>query len=121
LADDENPNAHMTGREFAALEGEALSNAVRSRKCSPAPARMDKTRLVTTLQGNGEVVAVTGDGTTTPRRSTTPTSAWRWGRVPTSPRGQRHRFTGRLVPRIVNAVMWGRSLYQNIQRFFLFS
>ncbi len=120
FGDDENPNAHMTGREFAALEGEALSNAVRSLKVLSRARPMDKTRLVTTLQGNGEVVADTGDGTTTPRRSTTPTSAWRWGRVPTSPRGQRHRFTGRLVPRIVNAVNVGRSLYQNIQRFILF-
>ncbi len=63
LQDDETPHAHMSGYEFAALEGDELQAAVRNLKVLSRARPMDKTRLVTTLQAMGEVVAVTGDGT----------------------------------------------------------
>ena len=121
LADDENPNAHMTGREFAALEGEALSNAVRSLKVLSRARPMDKTRLVTTLQGNGEVVAVTGDGTNdAPALNYANVGLAMGSGTDIAKEASDIVLLDDSFRSIVNAVMWGRSLYQNIQRFILF-
>ena len=53
----------ITGTEFAALSDEELKKRVGDIKIIARARPMDKKRLVETLQGNNEVVAVTGDGT----------------------------------------------------------
>lgn len=121
LQDDDIPNAHMTGREFALLEGEALQHAVRSLKVLSRARPMDKTRLVTTLQANGEVVAVTGDGTNdAPALNYANVGLAMGSGTDIAKEASDIVLLDDSFRSIVNAVMWGRSLYQNIQRFILF-
>ncbi|MCC6803840.1 MAG: calcium-translocating P-type ATPase, PMCA-type, partial [Anaerolineae bacterium] len=121
LEDDDNPNAHMTGREFALLEGEALRNAVRSLKVLSRARPMDKTRLVTSLQANGEIVAVTGDGTNdAPALNYANVGLAMGSGTDIAKEASDIVLLDDSFRSIVNAVMWGRSLYQNIQRFILF-
>ncbi|MFN8449460.1 MAG: calcium-translocating P-type ATPase, PMCA-type [Anaerolineae bacterium] len=121
LDDDVTPNAHMTGREFAQLEGEALQNAVRSLKVLSRARPMDKTRLVTSLQANGEVVAVTGDGTNdAPALNYANVGLAMGSGTDIAKEASDIVLLDDSFRSIVNAVMWGRSLYQNIQRFILF-
>ena len=121
LDDDEIPNAHMTGRDFAALEGDALNAAVRDLKVLSRARPMDKTRLVTTLQANGEVVAVTGDGTNdAPALNYANVGLAMGSGTDIAKEASDIVLLDNSFRSIVNAVMWGRSLYQNIQRFILF-
>ena len=68
----------ITGPEFAELSDTQLKERVRDLKIIARARPMDKKRLVEALQANNEVVAVTGDGTTTLRHSRQPTSGSRW-------------------------------------------
>jgi len=113
---------HVSGSSFQALsdldaQGSAEKLVVLSR-AKP----MDKVRLVRSLQAKGEVVAVTGDGIND------------CGALNYADVGLAMGKTGKAAAKeasdivllddsfrtIVDAVMWGRSLYQNIQRFILF-
>lgn len=112
---------HMTGTEFAAMSGEELLGRVQGLKIMSRARPLDKQRLVRLLQQCGEVVAVTGDGTND-------APALNFANVGLS------MGTGTSVAKdasditllddsftsIATAVMWGRSLYRNIQRFVLF-
>ena len=111
----------MTGHEFAELEGEELQAAVRSLKVLSRARPMDKTRLVTTLQANGEVVAVTGDGTNdAPALNYANVGLAMGSGTDIAKEASDIVLLDDSFRSIVNAVMWGRSLYQNIQRFILF-
>ena len=82
---------------------------------------MDKTRLVTTLQANGEVVAVTGDGTNdAPALNYANVGLAMGSGTDIAKEASDIVLLDNSFRSIVNAVMWGRSLYQNIQRFILF-
>lgn len=119
-AEDTDRN-HITGSEFAALSDEELLERVQSLKIMSRARPLDKQRLVRLLQQKGEVVAVTGDGTND-------APALNFAQVGLS------MGTGTSVAKeasditllddsfssIATAVMWGRSLYRNIQRFVLF-
>ncbi|MEP7290723.1 MAG: calcium-translocating P-type ATPase, PMCA-type [Chloroflexota bacterium] len=121
LEDDETPNAHMTGQEFSQLEGEALRAAVKNLKVLARARPMDKTRLVTTLQSVGEVVAVTGDGTNdAPALNYANVGLAMGSGTDIAKEASDIVLLDDSFRSIVNAVMWGRSLYQNIQRFILF-
>ncbi len=121
LQDDEIPNAHMGGHEFAVLEGEALNAAVRNLKVLSRARPMDKTRLVTSLQALGEVVAVTGDGTNdAPALNYANVGLAMGSGTDIAKEASDIVLLDDSFRSIVNAVMWGRSLYQNIQRFILF-
>ncbi|MEG1885704.1 MAG: calcium-translocating P-type ATPase, PMCA-type [Alistipes sp.] len=112
---------HLTGVEFAALSDEELLTRVQDLKIMSRARPLDKQRLVRLLQQCGEVVAVTGDGTND-------APALNFANVGLS------MGTGTSVAKdasditllddsfasIATAVMWGRSLYRNIQRFVLF-
>lgn len=112
---------HITGAEFAALSDEELLPRVQALKIMSRARPLDKQRLVRLLQQRGEVVAVTGDGTND-------APALNFAQVGLS------MGTGTSVAKeasditllddsfssIATAVMWGRSLYRNIQRFVLF-
>lgn len=117
----DNDSNHMTGVEFAAASDEELLTRVQDLKIMSRARPMDKQRLVRLLQQCGEVVAVTGDGTND-------APALNFANVGLS------MGTGTSVAKdasditllddsfasIATAVMWGRSLYRNIQRFVLF-
>lgn len=112
---------HLTGTEFAAMSDAELLDRVKGLKIMSRARPLDKQRLVRLLQQCGEVVAVTGDGTND-------APALNFANVGLS------MGTGTSVAKdasditllddsfasIATAVMWGRSLYRNIQRFVLF-
>ena len=112
----------MTGREFRSLPEDKQVGAAEQLDVMARAEPMDKLLLVKALQKNGAVVAVTGDGTND-------APALKHADV-----GLAMGIAGTEVAReasdiillddsfssITNAVWWGRSLYENIQRFLLF-
>ncbi len=95
--------------------------AVRNLKVLSRARPMDKTRLVTTLQALGEVVAVTGDGTNdAPALNYANVGLAMGSGTDIAKEASDIVLLDNSFRSIVNAVMWGRSLYQNIQRFILF-
>ena len=91
-----------TGTELAAMTDQELEQKVGDLKIIARARPLDKKRLVEALQRRGEVVAVTGDGTSVAKEVSDIT------------------IIDNSFSSIGRAVMWGRSLYQNIQRFLLF-
>ena len=82
---------------------------------------MDKKRLVQTLQHCGEVVAVTGDGTNdAPALKAAHVGLSMGDGTSVAKEASDITIIGNSFSSIGRAVMWGRSLYQNIQRFILF-
>lgn len=113
---------HLSGSAFQALQEEPAEAAAADLKILSRAKPLDKVRLVRSLQRRGEVVAVTGDGIND-------CGALNYANV-----GLAMGRTGKAAAKeasdiillddsfktIVDAVMWGRSLYENIQRFILF-
>ncbi len=111
----------LSGQEFAQLSDRDAQEAVKELKVLSRARPLDKLRLVKLLQKNGEVVSVTGDGTND-------SAALKQAQVGLS------MGSGTAIAKeasdiillddsfatIVNAIIWGRSLYANIQRFILF-
>ncbi|MGM9827980.1 MAG: HAD-IC family P-type ATPase, partial [Muribaculaceae bacterium] len=82
---------------------------------------MDKKRLVETLQSEGEVVAVTGDGTNdAPALKSAHVGLSMGDGTSVAKEASDITIIDNSFTSIGRAVMWGRSLYQNIQRFLLF-
>ena len=82
---------------------------------------MDKKRLVEALQAKGEVVAVTGDGTNdAPALKTAHVGLSMGDGTAVAKEASDITIIDNSFSSIGRAVMWGRSLYQNIQRFILF-
>lgn len=115
-------DSHITGPAFGALtEDEARTAAGRLKVLSRARPT-DKMRLVRLLQEQGEVVAVTGDGTNDAPALNHANVGLAMGKTGTSVAKEASDIIllDDSFRSIVNAIMWGRSLYQNIQRFILF-
>ena len=111
----------ITGPEFAALsDADASQWAARLRVMSRArPA--DKQRLVNLLQQQGEVVAVTGDGTNdAPALNHAHVGLSLGSGTSVAKNASDITLINDSFASIVHAVMWGRSLYRNIQRFIFF-
>jgi Ca2+-transporting ATPase len=82
---------------------------------------MDKQRLVQMLQAQGEVVAVTGDGTNdAPALNAAQVGLSMGDGTSVAKEASDITIIDNSFGSIARAVMWGRSLYQNIQRFVLF-
>ena len=82
---------------------------------------MDKKRLVETLQKKGQVVAVTGDGTNdAPALKAAHVGLSMGDGTGVAKEASDITIMDSSFASIANAVMWGRSLYKNIQRFILF-
>ena len=119
--DDENEGAHLSGREFEAMSDEEVREAVLKMKVLSRARPMDKMRLVTALQASGQVVAVTGDGTNdAPALNYANVGLAMGSGTDIAKEASDIVLLDDSFRSIVNAVMWGRSLYQNIQRFILF-
>ncbi len=82
---------------------------------------MDKKRLVEALQTDGEVVAVTGDGTNdAPALKTAHVGLSMGDGTSVAKEASDITIIDNSFSSIAQSVMWGRSLYRNIQRFILF-
>ncbi len=111
----------ITGPEFAELSDEQLKERVGELKIIARARPMDKKRLVEALQANNEVVAVTGDGTNdAPALKTAHVGLSMGDGTSVAKEASDITIIDNSFSSIGRAVMWGRSLYQNIQRFLLF-
>lgn len=111
----------ITGVEFAELSDSALLNRVGDLKIIARARPMDKKRLVEALQKRGEVVAVTGDGTNdAPALKVAQVGLSMGDGTSVAKEASDITIVDNSFSSIGRAVMWGRSLYQNIRRFILF-
>lgn len=111
----------ITGVEFAELSDAQLRERVDDLKIIARARPMDKKRLVEALQANNEVVAVTGDGTNdAPALKTAHVGLSMGDGTSVAKEASDITIIDNSFSSIGRAVMWGRSLYQNIQRFILF-
>lgn len=114
-------NSIITGPDFAALSDEELLARVNELKIISRARPMDKKRLVEALQSNGHVVAVTGDGTNdAPALRAAHVGLSMGDGTSVAKEASDITIIDNSFSSIGKAVMWGRSLYQNIQRFLLF-
>ena len=111
----------ITGPEFEALSDKELSERVNSLKIIARARPMDKKRLVEALQAKHHVVAVTGDGTNdAPALKAAHVGLSMGDGTSVAKEASDITIIDNSFSSIGRAVMWGRSLYQNIQRFILF-
>ena len=111
----------ITGVEFAALTDDQLLDRVQKLKIIARARPMDKKRLVESLQAKNEVVAVTGDGTNdAPALKAAHVGLSMGDGTSVAKEASDITIVDNSFSSIGRAVMWGRSLYQNIQRFILF-
>jgi len=111
----------ITGTEFAALTDAQLRERVGDLKIIARARPLDKKRLVEALQANNEVVAVTGDGTNdAPALKAAHVGLSMGDGTSVAKEASDITIIDNSFPSIGRAVMWGRSLYKNIQRFLLF-
>ena len=111
----------IVGTEFAELSDKQLKERVDDLKIIARARPMDKKRLVETLQANNEVVAVTGDGTNdAPALKSAHVGLSMGDGTSVAKEASDITIIDNSFSSIGRAVMWGRSLYRNIQRFILF-
>ncbi len=111
----------ITGTEFAALSDEEALNRVLDLKVMSRARPMDKQRLVQLLQQKGAVVAVTGDGTNdAPALNHAQVGLSMGTGTSVAKEASDITLLDDSFHSIATAVMWGRSLYKNIQRFIVF-
>ncbi len=111
----------ITGPEFATLSDDELKERVGDLKVIARARPMDKKRLVEALQARNEVVAVTGDGTNdAPALNAAHVGLSMGDGTAVAKEASDITIIDNSFSSIGRAVMWGRSLYQNIQRFLLF-
>lgn len=111
----------ITGPEFAKLSDDELDKRVLDLKIISRARPMDKKRLVESLQRNNQVVAVTGDGTNdAPALKAAHVGLSMGDGTSVAKEASDITIIDNSFSSIGKAVMWGRSLYQNIQRFLLF-
>ena len=122
LVNDSDPaDTVITGPELEALTDQQLYDRVGSLKVIARARPGDKKRLVETLQRRNEVVAVTGDGTNdAPALKAAHVGLSMGDGTSVAKEASDITIIDNSFSSIGRAVMWGRSLYQNIQRFVLF-
>ncbi len=118
--DDANENI-ITGPEFEALPDAEALKRVSTLKIMCRARPTDKQRLVQLLQRNGAVVAVTGDGTNdAPALNFAQVGLSMGSGTSVAKEASDITLLDDSFNSIATAVMWGRSLYKNIQRFLIF-
>ena len=119
--DSDHEQSIITGPEFAALSEDELLKRIDSIKIISRARPMDKKRLVETLQKKGHVVAVTGDGTNdAPALKAAQVGLSMGDGTSVAKEASDITIIDNSFSSIGRAVMWGRSLYQNLQRFVMF-
>ncbi len=110
-----------TGEKVAAMSDEELTNCVKDLKIIARARPLDKERLVKALQRNGDVVAVTGDGTNdAPALNAAQVGLSMGDGTTVAKEASAITILDNSFTSINKAVLWGRSLYRNIQRFIIF-
>ena len=118
---DENNDCCITGNKLRNLDDETALAVVKTAKVIARARPQDKQRIVQLLQGSGEVVAVTGDGTNdAPALNQAQVGLSMGSGTSVAKEASDIIILNDSFGSIENAVMWGRSLYQNIQKFILF-
>jgi len=118
---DEPEAHHLTGAEFAAMSDASLLERILSLKIMSRARPMDKQRLVQLLQSKNQVVAVTGDGTNdAPALKAAQVGLSMGDGTSVAKEASDITILDDSFSSISRAVTWGRSLYQNIQRFIVF-
>lgn len=118
---DDNDKNIITGSEMAKLSDKQLKERVMDIKIIARARPMDKKRLVEALQDLDQVVAVTGDGTNdAPALNKADVGLAMGNGTQVAKDASDMIIQDNSFSTIANAVMWGRSLYKNIQRFLLF-
>jgi Ca2+-transporting ATPase len=111
----------ITGTELSRLSDKQLEERVMDIKIIARARPMDKKRLVEALQRLDQVVAVTGDGTNdAPALNSADVGLAMGNGTAVAKDASDMIIQDNSFSTIANAVMWGRSLYKNIQRFLLF-
>lgn len=114
-------SALVTGPDIAAMSDDELRRRVGEIKIIARARPLDKKRLVEALQSRGEVVAVTGDGTNdAPALKAAHVGLSMGDGTAVAKEASDITIIDNSFASIVRAVMWGRSLYRNIQRFIMF-
>lgn len=110
-----------SGPEIAAMTDSQLDQSVMDLKIISRARPMDKKRIVESLQRCNQVVAVTGDGTNdAPALKAAHVGLSMGDGTSVAKEASDITIIDNSFSSITKAVMWGRSLYQNIQRFILF-
>ena len=119
---DMNSASTLDGRSFEALDPDKTLLAVNDLKIIARARPDDKMKLVKALQQRGEVVAATGDGTNDAPAMHHADVGIAMGKTGTAIAREAADIIllDDAFPSIVAAVLWGRSLYLNIQRFLIF-
>ena len=113
--------AQITGPDFAALSDEVAYERVKVLRVMSRARPTDKQRLVNLLQQRGEVVAVTGDGTNdAPALNHAHVGLSLGSGTNVAKEASDMTLLDDSFRSIERAVMWGRSLYNNIRRFLFF-
>lgn len=111
----------ITGTEWASLSDEEAFKRCMALRVMSRARPTDKQRLVEMLQRHGEVVAVTGDGTNdAPALNHAHVGLSLGSGTSVAKQASDITLLDDSFHAIANAVMWGRSLYKNIQRFLYF-
>ena len=111
----------ITGTEMAKLSDKQLEERVMDIKIIARARPMDKKRLVEALKNLNQVVAVTGDGTNdAPALNEAHVGLAMGNGTQVAKDASDMIIQDNSFSTIANAVLWGRSLYKNIQRFLLF-
>lgn len=119
--DTDNDKNIITGAELAMLTDRQLQERAMNLKIIARARPMDKKRLVEALQNLDQVVAVTGDGTNdAPALNKADVGLSMGNGTAVAKDASDMIIQDNSFSTIANAVMWGRSLYKNIQRFLLF-
>ena len=117
----DNDDNIITGSELAKLTDKQLDERVMRLKIIARARPMDKQRLVESLRRLDQVVAVTGDGTNdAPALNAADVGLAMGNGTQVAKDASDMIIQDNSFSTIANAVMWGRSLYKNIQRFLLF-
>ena len=111
----------ITGEEWEALSDEEAYERAKDIRVMSRARPTDKQRLVAMLQKRGEVVAVTGDGTNdAPALHYAHVGLSLGSGTSVAKEASDMTLLDDSFKSIANAVMWGRSLYRNLQRFLFF-
>ncbi|MBR5117199.1 MAG: calcium-translocating P-type ATPase, PMCA-type [Muribaculaceae bacterium] len=119
--DEDGDRNILTGSDFAEMTDDELASLVQGAKIVSRAKPNDKERLVKLLKKQGLVVAVTGDGTNdAPALNAADVGLSMGDGTAVAKEASDMTIQDNSFSTIASAVMWGRSLYKNIQRFIMF-